>query len=106
MLDGVMRLIDQVQGAIFENAAQPLLYQFGLMDWSDDVAYSVHDLEDGILAGRIRLGTLADESELAALVEVATRHFGQPPAALADAAEELLAMPAVIDIQSLRAISM
>jgi sterol desaturase/sphingolipid hydroxylase (fatty acid hydroxylase superfamily) len=37
MIDGVLRIIDQMQGAIFENAIEPLLYQFGLMDWAEDV---------------------------------------------------------------------
>jgi sterol desaturase/sphingolipid hydroxylase (fatty acid hydroxylase superfamily) len=37
MIDALLRLIDQAQGAIFEDAVQPALYQLGLMDWSDDL---------------------------------------------------------------------
>jgi len=32
-----------------------------IMDWSDDVAYSVHDLEDALVTGHVKLETLRDD---------------------------------------------
>ncbi|SEP45346.1 deoxyguanosinetriphosphate triphosphohydrolase [Amycolatopsis saalfeldensis] len=70
-----------------------------IMDWSDDVAYSVHDVEDGVLAGRIRLGVLADPDERAAVAEAAARHFStQSASTLEGAAKELLDLPVVADL--------
>ncbi|WP_219417585.1 deoxyguanosinetriphosphate triphosphohydrolase [Pseudonocardia nigra] len=66
-----------------------------IMDWADDVAYSVHDVEDGILAGRIDLAALAAPAERSALVELAVTHFGGEAGALAEAADALLALPVV-----------
>ena len=37
MLDWLLGLIDEAQGAIFEHVLQPALYQLGLMDWSDEL---------------------------------------------------------------------
>ncbi len=65
------------------------------MDWSDDVAYSVHDLEDGIRSGRIMLAALADPAERTALARLAAENFGADEAACEDAAKRLLALPAV-----------
>jgi dGTPase len=67
-----------------------------VMDWADDVAYSVHDVEDGILAGRISLATLADPAERILIAELASRHFSTlPRPELEAAAVGLLALPVV-----------
>lgn len=66
-----------------------------IMDWSDDVAYSVHDVEDGILSGRITLDVLWDLVELAALAEKGARIFGGEPEELLDAADRLRRMTLV-----------
>jgi dGTPase len=65
-----------------------------VMDWADDVAYSVHDVEDGILAGRIHLSTLDDPVERAVLAQLAATHFcGLSSTTLDAAAVGLLALP-------------
>lgn len=44
-----------------------------IMDWSDDVAYSVHDLEDALVTGQIEIAGLRDD--LSHLFLVATQDY-------------------------------
>jgi dGTPase len=76
-----------------------------VMDWADDVAYSVHDVEDGILSGRIDLAALAESAERDALMELVARHFGGEPGALARSADALLALPVVEAVRGFRPVA-
>jgi dGTPase len=69
-----------------------------VMDWADDVAYSVHDVEDGVHAGTIKLSDV-DDAARAELCEVAASLYSARPAAeLAGVLDELLDLPAVRDL--------
>jgi dGTPase len=65
-----------------------------VMDWSDDIAYSVHDLEDAVVAGHLRLEVLRDRderSELARLTRSRAAVHGADEAELLSALDRLLA---------------
>ncbi|MFT3661833.1 MAG: deoxyguanosinetriphosphate triphosphohydrolase [Gordonia sp. (in: high G+C Gram-positive bacteria)] len=64
-----------------------------VMDWSDDIAYSVHDLEDGVVSGRIDLRQLESPADRTELAEIAVRYFdGIDADAMIDAAQRLSEM--------------
>ncbi|WP_141204832.1 deoxyguanosinetriphosphate triphosphohydrolase [Streptomyces griseorubiginosus] len=67
-------------------------FEAQVMDWSDDVAYSVHDVEDGLHAGHIDPNCLHAEPERAAVFEVARGRYvpaDTDPAELAAALDRL-----------------
>ena len=70
-----------------------------VMDWADDVAYSVHDVEDGVHSGHVRLSALDDRDERAALCALAADWYSaETPADLATALDDLLRLPALAGI--------
>ncbi|MFZ2530763.1 MAG: deoxyguanosinetriphosphate triphosphohydrolase [Rhodococcus sp. (in: high G+C Gram-positive bacteria)] len=70
-----------------------------IMDWSDDVAYSVHDVEDGVIDGRIDLRVLSDPRAVQGLVDVGMREFsGLIPDELVEAAGRLSRMPVILGV--------
>ena len=69
-----------------------------VMDWADDVAYSVHDVEDGVHAGHIRLAEV-DDTEREALCGDATEQYSSlTTAQLAPVLDVLLDLPACRDL--------
>ena len=70
-----------------------ICFEAQVMDWSDDVAYSVHDVEDGLHAGHIDPGCLHAEPERQTVFAVAIGRYvpeDTDPAELAEALDRLL----------------
>ncbi|MFF2923468.1 deoxyguanosinetriphosphate triphosphohydrolase [Streptomyces celluloflavus] len=67
-------------------------FEAQVMDWSDDVAYSVHDVEDGLHAGHLDPNCLLADAERAEIFAVAAATYapGADPDALAAALDRLL----------------
>jgi dGTPase len=68
-----------------------------VMDWADDVAYSVHDLEDGLQAGLITMAALRDPGEQKAVAALTATDYCAPGSVtvdeLCDVFAGLLALP-------------
>jgi len=71
--------------------AETLCLEAQVMDWSDDVAYSVHDLEDGLQAGLITLKALRDPAEQRAVAGLTAAEYCAPGSVTVDELSEVFA---------------
>ncbi|HVF19709.1 MAG TPA: deoxyguanosinetriphosphate triphosphohydrolase [Mycobacteriales bacterium] len=90
--DDDMAAFEWLRGKESTGTRQPIEAQ--IMDWADDVAYSVHDLEDGIHAGNVRPADLADDGLRDELCRLTSKHYADATAdELRVALDALLAEP-------------
>jgi len=69
-----------------------------VMDWADDVAYSVHDVEDGVHGDMIKLADIDDTARERLCTIAATHYSSQSPAELAPVLDALLSLPTLRDL--------
>jgi dGTPase len=63
-----------------------------VMDWADDVTYSVHDFEDAVYCGHLELAQLRDPDGRAAVCRAGTRYAAAGPDELEEALDTLLGL--------------
>lgn len=68
-------------------------FEAQVMDWADDVAYSVHDVEDAIVSNHLDLRVLQSASERKAVIELARQAYTD-----ADTAEVEAAINRLVDL--------
>ena len=62
-----------------ESHRQLKSFECAIMDWADDIAYAVHDLEDGVHTGYIGVATLQNQSAITEVVEEVAHEFKDSP---------------------------
>ena len=70
-------------------------FEAQVMDWADDVAYSVHDVEDAVHAGHLDVAAVALDGQREALIELCAREYASERsiADLSAALDRLVGLP-------------
>jgi dGTPase len=68
------------------------------MDWADDVAYSVHDVEDGVHSSMIKLGDVGEDARAQLCEVAATLYSTRSTAELSPVLDALLRLPTLRDL--------